>query len=145
MIVGIASDHHGVEIKKELMKFLNELGYTVLDYGTKDNTPVDYPDFAFKVGEAVASKRLDFGVLICNTGIGMSIACNKVHNVRCAHVSNVYEAEMTRLDNDSNVIAISAKIDIEQMKNIVNKFLSTEYKYVERHQRRIDKINNYGS
>lgn len=145
MKIGIASDHHGIETKSILVNFLQSLGYDMVDYGAYDNKPIDYPDLAFKVGEEIIKGNIDYGILLCNTGIGMSIACNKVKGIRCAHVSNVYEAYMTRLDNNANVIAISARIDIEQIKNIVNKFLSTEYTYVERHQRRIDKIDNYGN
>lgn len=143
MVVGIACDHHGVEIKQKLINFLKNKGYNIIDLGPDVTTSVDYPDYAFKVGESVRDKKIDFGILLCNTGIGMSIACNKVHGVRCAHVSNLYEAEKTRLDNDANVIAISARLDYNLLENIVAKFLSTEYKYEERHQNRIDKINNY--
>lgn len=142
MKIGIACDHHGIEIKKELINYLSDR-YEVIDYGPNTQDSVDYPDFAFKIGEAVRDNEIRFGILLCNTGIGMSIACNKVKKVRCAHVSNVYEAEMTRLDNDSNVIAISARKPMDEIKEIIDKFLTTEYVLVERHQRRIDKINNY--
>lgn len=142
MKIGIACDHHGIEIKKELINYLSDR-YEVKDYGPNTQDSVDYPDFAFKIGEAVRDNEIRFGILLCNTGIGMSIACNKVKKVRCAHVSNVYEAEMTRLDNDSNVIAISARKPMDEIKEIIDKFLTTEYVLVERHQRRIDKINNY--
>lgn len=143
MKIGISCDHHGLEIKKHIIEFLSSKGYEVVDYGPNDENAVDYPDYAFRIGEAVRDKNIDLGILLCNTGIGMSIACNKVKGVRCAHVSNVYEAEMTRLDNDSNVIALSARLNINDIDNIIYTFVNTEYKYVERHQVRIDKINNY--
>lgn len=143
MKIGIANDHHGVEVKQNLINFLENLGYDVVDFGTNSNEMVDYPDYAFKVGEAVASKIIDYGILMCNTGIGMSIACNKVKGIRCAKVSNVYEAEMTRRDNDANVIALSTRLDMEEMKKIVDKFLSTEYANIDRYNRRVGKINNY--
>lgn len=142
MKIGIACDHHGIDIKENLIDYLKE-EYEVVDFGPNTTEPVDYPDFAFKIGEAVRDNIIDFGILLCNTGIGMSIACNKVKKVRCAHVSNVYEAEMTRLDNNSNVIALSARNSIEDLKLMIDKFLTTEYTVVERHQRRIDKIDNY--
>ena len=84
MKIGIATDHRGIEVKQELTNYLKDLGYNIVDYGTNSTDSVDYPDYAFKVGEAVANNDIDFGVLICNTGIGMSIAANKVKGVRCA-------------------------------------------------------------
>ena len=86
MKIGIATDHRGIEVKQELTNYLKDLGYNIVDYGTNSTDSVDYPDYAFKVGEAVANNDIDFGVLICNTGIGMSIAANKVKGVRCARV-----------------------------------------------------------
>ena len=105
------------------------------------DTSVDYPDYAFKIGESIANKGIKLGILICKTGIGMSIACNKVRGVRCAKVDNVEEAKLTRLHNNSNVIAISAlnKNALE----IVKTFLDTEFSNEERHIRRINKITEY--
>lgn len=143
MKIGIANDHHGVELKQELTNFLRDKGYNVIDYGTNDNEMVDYCDYAFKIGEAVVSKNIDYGILICNTGIGMSIACNKVKGIRCAKVSNVYEAKMTRRDNDANVIALSSRLDISLLKEILIAFLKEEYANIERYNRRIRKIDNY--
>ena len=125
MKIGIANDHHGVILKQELTKYLESLGYTVVNYGTDGDNMVDYPDYAFKVGESIQNKNIDYGILICNTGIGMSIAANKVKNVRCAKVNNTYEAEMTRRDNDANMIAISSRLDIELIKEIL-KYSSIE-------------------
>ena len=143
MKIGIANDHHGVSLKQELTRYLENLVYTVVNYGTDGETMVDYPDYAFKVGEDVRDKNIEYGILICNTGIGMSIAANKVKNVRCAKVNNIYDAEMTRRDNDANMIAISSRLDIELIKEILNTFFKTEYANIERYNRRIDKINNY--
>lgn len=143
MKIGIANDHHGVEIKHYLIKFLTNKGYNVVNYGTDENEMVDYPDYAFKIGEEVSKKNIDFGILLCNTGIGMSIACNKVKGARCAKVSNVYEAEMTRRDNDANVIALSTRMDINELEEIIDKFLTSEYADIDRYKRRVDKINNY--
>lgn len=143
MKIGIATDHRGVEVKQELINYLESEGYNVVDYGTNSEDAVDYPDYAFKVGEAVANKEIDFGVLICNTGIGMSIAANKVKKVRCARVLDEYDAKMTRIDNDANVIALSSRVDIEKLKRILKVFLETPHNSEERHDRRISKINNY--
>lgn len=143
MKVGIANDHHGVEIKQKLINFLSSKGYNVVNYGTDGSEMVDYPDYAFKIGEEVANKNIDFGILLCNTGIGMSIACNKVKGARCAKVSNIYEAEMTRRDNNANVIALSCRLDMNEIQEIIEKFLTSEYADIDRYKRRVDKINNY--
>ena len=128
-MIGIASDHAGFELKEKLKKELKN--YQIIDYGTTVDTSVDYPDYAFKIGESIANKGIKLGILICKTGIGMSIACNKVRGVRCAKVDNVEEAKLTRLHNNSNVIAISAlnKNALE----IVKTFLDTEFSNEERH------------
>ena len=144
MKLGIGVDHHGVELKQKLTEYLTKEGYNVVDYGTNSFDMVDYCDYAFKVGEAVVKKEVDFGILLCNTGIGMSIAANKVKGVRCAHVSNVYEAHMTRRDNDANVIALSSRIEFNQLCEILKEFLNSEYLNEERYNRRINKINTYG-
>ncbi len=143
MKVGIANDHRGYKLKNELVKFLETIGYEVVNYGSDSEDPVDYPVYAFKLGEAVRDKEVDKGILICRTGIGMSIACNKVKGVRCAKVDSVEDAALTRLDNDSNVMAISYVKDLTEIKEIVKTFLEMKFSNEARHQRRIDLINKY--
>jgi len=143
MKIGIANDHHGVELNHELTNYLESIGYDVVNYGPETTEPVDYPIYAFKLGEAVANKNVDYGIVICNSGIGVSIACNKVKGVRCAKVNDEWEAKMTRLDNDANVIAVGSRLPIDELKNIIKVFLETDFSHEERHQRRIDLINNY--
>lgn len=143
MTIGIANDHHGVDIKQNLINFLSSKGYNIVNYGTDTCDMVDYPDYAFKIGKEVSLGNIDFGILLCNTGIGMSIACNKVRGARCAKVSNVYEAEMTRRDNNANVIALSTHLTFCEMEEIIDKFLTTEYANIDRYQRRVNKIDNY--
>ena len=140
-MIGIGSDHAGYELKEKIKKYLNELDYQVIDYGTMVNTSVDYPDYAFKVGESIASKGIQLGILVCKTGIGMSIACNKVKGVRCAKVDNVEEAYLTRFHNNSNVLAISSMNP--NALEIVRTFLETKFSNEERHVRRINKISEY--
>ena len=142
-MIGIASDHGGFDLKEKIKNYLKELEYQVIDYGTMVDASVDYPDYAFKIGESIASKGIKLGIVICKTGIGMSIACNKVKGVRCAKVSNVEEAYLTRLHNDSNVIAIGADLDIEEACDIVETFIKTSFSNEERHIRRINKITEY--
>lgn len=140
-MIGIASDHAGYELKEKVKNYLNGLAYQVIDYGTMVDTSVDYPDYAFKVGESIANKGIKLGILICKTGIGMSIACNKVKGVRCAKVDNIEEASLTRLHNNSNVIAISS--GNSDALEIIRTFLETEFSNEERHIKRVNKITEY--
>lgn len=143
MKVGIANDHRGYKLKEELVKYLKSIGYEVVNYGSDSEEAVDYPVYAFKLGEAIQRGEIDRGILACRTGIGMSIACNKVKGVRCAKVDSVEDAALTRIDNDSNVIAISYVKDLTEIKEIVKTFLEMKFSGETRHQRRIDMINNY--
>ncbi|MCI9233633.1 MAG: ribose 5-phosphate isomerase B [Bacilli bacterium] len=142
MKIAIATDHHGVEIKEQLIKLLQEEKMEVLDFGTNGIEMVDYPIFAFHVGEAVASNFVDYGILLCGTGIGMSIACNKVKGVRCAKVNTLEEARLSREHNNANVLALSSKLSISEMKEIIHTFLNTSF-LEDRHLRRINQIQNY--
>ena len=143
MKVGIANDHRGFKLKNEIVEYLKSLGYDVINYGSDTEDPVDYPVYAFKIGEAVQKGEIDRGILICRTGIGMSIACNKVKGVRCAKVDNVEEAALTRLDNNANVIAISYVKDITEIKEMIKTFLEIKFSDEERHHRRVGLIDNY--
>ena len=144
MKIGIGNDHRGFELKKQLVKYLENLGYEVINYGSNSTESVDYPIYAFKVGEAIQKGEIDKGILICRTGIGMSIACNKVKKVRCAKIDNEEDAKLTRIDNDSNVMAISYEKDIKEIEKIIKAFLETKFSEEERHQRRIKMIDTYG-
>ena len=141
MKVGIVSDHRGYELKKELVKELTN--YELIDYGTYSTESVDYPDYAFLLGDKVVKKEVDYGIAICGSGIGISIACNKVNGIRCAKVNTVLDAKMTRLDNDANVIALSAKTNKNDAIELINTFLETNFSTEERHINRINKIKNY--
>mgnify|MGYP004573080495 FL=1 len=141
MKVGIVSDHRGYELKKELVKELTN--YELIDYGTYSTESVDYPDYAFLLGDKVVKKEVDYGIAICGSGIGISIACNKVNGIRCAKVNTVLDAKMTRLDNDANVIALSAKTNKNDAIELINTFLETKFSNEKRHINRINKIKNY--
>lgn len=143
MKIAIATDHNGVNEKQEIIKYLEEKGIEILDLST-DNTPTDdYPDFAFRVAKSVINNECNFGILLCGTGIGMSIAANKVKGIRCAHVSNVEEAYHTRVDNDANMIALSYKNDLFNILEMIDKFINTPFSNEERHIRRINKIKEF--
>ena len=143
MKIGFASDHRGYKLKKELINELKKENYEIIDYGTDSEESTDYPDYAFKLGENVAKKNVDFGVAICGSGIGISIACNKVKGIRCAKVSNKEEAEVTRIDNDSNIVAFGEKTSFDEAVGIVKTFINTESSDLEKHKRRINKIKEY--
>jgi len=141
MKIGIASDHRGYKLKEYLKNELTD--YEIVDYGTNSEESTDYPDYAFKLGKAVVEKEVDFGVAICGSGIGISIACNKVKGVRCAKVTTSEEAMYTRNDNNSNIVAFGEKTTSEEALNIVKTFINTPFSNEEKHQRRIDKITKY--
>lgn len=143
MKIGIANDHRGYKLKNYLEKELEKLGHEVYNYGTNSEESVDYPDFAFILGEKVVKKEVDYGIAICGSGIGISIACNKVKGVRCAKVTTKEEAKYTRIDNDSNIIALSEKTEEKDALDIVTTYINTPFSAMEKHQRRIDKITAY--
>lgn len=139
----IGNDHAGPEYVLELISYLEKKGHTVEHVGSFGGESVDYPDYAKKTGEQVIAheKENAVGIVICGTGIGISIAANKVKGVRCANCVSPYMAEMARKHNDANILAIGARmIDIENAKVIIDTFLEIEFEG-ERHQRRVDKIN----
>ncbi len=146
MKIGIASDHRGVYLKNVLVEYLEHNGYKVVNYGTDTMESVDFPKYAFKLGEGIKSKKVDLGIAICGTGIGMSIALNKVKGIYCAKVSNISEAVLCKSHNNANVISFSADIDEEQAKSIVDKFIATPFsnidKYIKRNQMILDKEKN---
>ena len=143
MKIGIASDHRGYELKEKLKEALIKENYEVIDYGTNSKESTDYPDYAFILGENVVNKNVDYGVAICGSGIGISIACNKVKGVRCAKVTTKEEAEVTRIDNDSNIVAFGEKTSFEEALEIVKTFINTKFSDLEKHNRRINKIKAY--
>ena len=140
MKIGIASDHRGVILKEKIKKYLNA-DYQVIDYGTNSIESVDYPQYAYKIGEAIKDKKIDRGILICGTGIGMSIACNKVRGIRCAKINDLEEAILARSHNNINVIALGEKT--QNYKEIINAFLTTDFSNEEKHRRRVEMIDNY--
>ncbi|MCH5278215.1 MAG: ribose 5-phosphate isomerase B [Christensenellaceae bacterium] len=143
MKIAIACDHGGFALKEQLLPFVTELGYEYKDFGCFSAESVDYPDIAFSVAEDVAKGEFDRGILICGTGIGVSICANKVNGIRCALCGDILSAELTRKHNDSNMLAMGGRIiGIETAKAIVRTWLTTEFEGG-RHERRVQKINSY--
>lgn len=142
MKIAIASDHAGNKLKEKLKEYLEEIGYKVVDFGTYSEGTVDYPDFALKVAKVVGNKKFKMGILICGTGIGMSIAANKVKGVRASVCWNEKTAELSRKHNDSNVLCLGARLlKWNEVKKIVDIWLNTKFKHG-RHLRRVKKIDN---
>ncbi len=141
MNIAIASDHGGFALKEQMKKHLKEKGYEVTDFGTDSEASCDYPAFAKPAARAVAEGRCDKGIVICTTGIGVSICANKVPGIRCALCSDSMTAKLTRLHNDANVLALGAGVTGPMLAmEIADTFLTTEFSREERHMRRISLI-----
>lgn len=141
MKIAIGCDHGGINLKPLLKDYLDKKGVQYEDYGCFDNKSVDYNEYAVKVANAVSSKECELGILICGTGIGMSIMANKVKGVRCGHCHDVFSAKMTRLHNDANVLALGERVVGPGLfLEIVEAFIFTEFSNDERHVRRVEKI-----
>ncbi len=143
MKIAIASDHRGVSYKKEVIEYLKSKNHEVIDCSPVNNPTDDYPDFAFKVCNLVVSKEADIGILVCRTGIGMSIAANKVKGIRCAKVDSVEDAILSRNDNGANVMSFNYTKDMNEIKEMIDAFIGAEVLNDERHRRRVGKITEY--
>ena len=140
MKIAIASDHGGLEYKNKIKKHLITKGYDIIDEGTNSNESCDYPDYAKKVGSLVVSGQVEKGILVCGTGIGMSIAANKIKGIRAALCSDTFSAHATREHNDSNILCLGQRVIGESLAlDIVDTWLNAEFQGG-RHQNRIDKI-----
>ncbi|SHE81291.1 ribose 5-phosphate isomerase B [Clostridium fallax] len=140
MRIALGCDHGGLELKNIIIKHLEDKGIETKDFGTDTAESCDYPDYAIKVAEEVAAKKFDFGILVCGTGIGISIAANKVPGVRAALCSDTFSAHATRQHNDANILAFGARVIGPGLAlDIVDTFLNAEFEGG-RHQTRIDKI-----
>ena len=142
MKVAFGCDHGGFVLKKEVMDYLNKKGFEVIDFGTDSEESVDFANYSKKVGDCVTSGKADKGILICGTGVGISIAANKIKGVRCALVSDTFTAHATREHNDANIIAMGGRVIGPGLAvDIVDAFLNTDFSGDERHKRRIEQIS----
>lgn len=141
MKIAVGCDHGALDLKNAVIAHLEKQGYTVNDFGTHTLDSCDYPDFAAAAAKAVAAGECDRGIVLCTTGIGVSIAANKINGIRCALLSDVMSARMTREHNDTNMMALGAGIVGQALAlQIIDTWLGTEFSAQERHQRRIDKV-----
>ncbi len=144
MKIGIANDHRGFKAKQILTEYLKGKGYNVIDYGTNSSERVDYTEYGFLLGEKVASKEVDYGIAICGSAIGISVACNKVKGIRCGKINTIEEAIHGKAKDFLNIIALSGESDIENNKKIVDAFLTTsENKIDPAYQNRVQQIIDY--
>lgn len=142
-MIGLGCDHGGYELKQEIIKYLEKKGIPYKDFGCDSTKSVDYPIYARKVGRAIQNGECDKGILICGTGIGISIAANKMKGIRAALCTDCFSAEATRLHNDANILALGGRVVGPGLAvKIVDTFLNTEFSHEERHQRRIDLIES---
>jgi ribose 5-phosphate isomerase B len=140
MTIAIGSDHAGVELKKEILSLLHDLHIECVDFGTNSFESVDYPDFGEKVSDAVSSGRIEKGILICGTGIGMSIVANKFHGIRASLCNELFTAKMSRLHNDANILVLGGRIVGRDLaREIVKTWVTTPFEG-ERHSKRLKKI-----
>lgn len=141
MKIAVGCDHGGINLKPVLLDHLTKRGFEFIDFGTFDKASVDYNDYAEKVCDSVVKAECDLGILICGTGIGMSIVANKIKGIRCGHCSDVFSAKMTREHNDANVLAFGERVvGPGLMLEIVDAFLDTKFSNGERHVNRVNKI-----
>ena len=140
MRIGIANDHGGVELKNELVKYLESLGHSVINYGCDTEDVVDAIDYAEKACRDFINKKTDTAILICKTGVAMSVAANKIKGVRCAKIDNVVQAAQCKVHDDSNVITLASFNGIDENKKIVKAYLDAEFSRLERYVRRLKKL-----
>ena len=145
--LGFASDHRGYELKEKLINHFKhqEDVIDILDCGTNSDNSCDYPDYAYLLGKELTSNSIDYGIAICGSGIGISIAMNKIKGVYCAKVSTSLEASYTRCDNDTNCVALSSNTTLKDAIEIIDVFIHTDFSNIKRHIDRINKVKKIES
>lgn len=140
MTIGIANDHHGIELKKRIIKYLEDRNIKYVNYGADEVTNIDYVDYAQKLCDGINNKEISLGILVCGTGIGMSIAANKIHGIIAAKVNTPREAHLCKEHNMANVMTLAEYT--ENLEEILEEFINTKHSTEERHHRRIEKIRS---
>lgn len=143
MMVAIGADHAGFHLKEEIKKYLETQGIEIEDYGTDSAESVDYPQIAIRVSSTVSNNEKQLGILVCGSGIGMSIVANKIPGIRCACGYSVEMAKMSRSHNNANILSLAARYtDLEEAKEIVTAFINTKFEAGTRHERRVKQIHD---
>jgi ribose 5-phosphate isomerase B len=144
MRIAIGADHGGFELKKRILEYLNEAGHSVVDLGTDSAEPVDYPDYAKAVAEAILHGKAELGILVCGSGIGASIAANKFPGIRAALCHDTYSARQSREDDDANILCLGARVIGPALAlEVIRTFLASRFSEAERHRRRLAKIAEF--
>lgn len=141
MKLGIANDHRAYETKEKLIKLLDN--YDVIDYGSYTSEMVDYPKYSFDLSNAVINKEVDLGIIMCGTGIGVSIACNKVKGIRCAKIDSLSDAVSAKEHNDANVLAFGMSHSVEEIKEMIENFINSTFNTTPRYKMRIEQVEKY--
>lgn len=142
MKIALASDHRGYKLKQELIEYL-KTKYEIIDLGTNSEESTDFPKYGILLGESIQKKEADLGIAICGTGIGISIAANKVKGIMCAKINNEEEAKLAKEHNNANIIALSGKIPLEKAKKMLEIFINSTPNQETKYQRRINQILEY--
>lgn len=142
MKIALASDHRGYKLKQELIEYL-KTKYEIIDLGTNSEESTDFPKYGISLGESIQKKEADLGIAICGTGIGISIAANKVKGIMCAKINNEEEAKLAKEHNNANIIALSGKIPLEKAKKMIEIFINSTPNQETKYQRRINQILEY--
>lgn len=145
MKIAIANDHGGVTLKNTIVTMLEDQGHNVFNFGTDEESSVDYPDYAFRVSQHILNGEADLGILVCGTGIGMSMAANRMNGIRAAVVTDVFSAKATKEHNDANVLCLGARVTGEGLALMIVETWITASFQGGRHQQRIDKLNVGGN
>lgn len=142
MKIALASDHRGYKLKQELIEYL-KTKYEIIDLGTNSEESTDFPKYGILLGESIQKKEADLGIAICGTGIGISIAANKVKGIMCAKINNEEEAKLAKEHNNANIIALSGKIPLDKAKKMIEIFINSTPNQETKYQRRINQILEY--
>jgi ribose 5-phosphate isomerase B len=143
MKIGITSDHRGYKLKQKILKFLKSKGYVVVDYSPDFDPNDDYTNRGFIIGEKLRDKEIDFGIVFCGSGVGISIACNKVKGSRCGKVDSINEAINARKEDNINIMALNSNKSFYTAKKIILAFLNTEFNELDRYVRRVNELKEY--
>lgn len=141
MTLGLACDHRAYEVKEELKKLLDE--YDLIDYGCFSSERIDYPEYSFKLSNAVINKEIDLGIVMCGTGIGVSIACNKVKGIRCAKIDNENDAKSAKEHNNANILAFGSHHEIKKIKEMIRIFINSTFNTDPSYKIRIEQVEKY--
>ncbi len=141
MLIALGADHGGFELKQKVKEYLEKQGHTILDVGTNNDVPVDYPDYAFRVAQKILAKDAEVGIMVCGSGVGASVAANKIKGIRAGLCHDTFSARQSREDDDANMLCLGARVIAYRLAfDVVDAFLNARFSGAERHRRRLEKV-----